>query len=164
MSITFPANPVNGDTLIYGSLRYTYFEEKQCWKTTKVLGVPAIATLSTTTGTLSSNQSTTVQLTAYSGYMITEITVDAQAWVRIYTGNQDMINDAARTQTEDPEPDSGIVSELISDGSGTFNITPGIYATNSDSPVTNLMYMRITNLGLSSTAITVSVNIIEIGV
>lgn len=164
MSVTFPPNPTDGETVIYGSLRYTYFAEKQVWKTTKVLGVPVITTVTTTTGTLSANQSTTAQLTAFSGYMITNVAVDNAAWVRIYSSNQDMIDDAYRMQNTDPGPDSGVGSELITNGPGTYNVTPGVYITNSDTPVTDLMYIRVTNLGLSPAAITVSVNIIEIGV
>lgn len=164
MSIVFPPNPIDGETLIYGSLRYTYFEEKQVWKTTKVLGVPVITTVTTTTETLSNNQSATAQLTAYSGYMITNVAVDNAAWVRIYSSNQDMINDAPRLQNTDPDPDSGVGTELITYEPGTYNVTPGVYVANSDLPVTNLMYIRVTNLGPSPAAITVTVNIIEIGV
>lgn len=164
MSVTFPPNPTDGETVIYGSLRYTYFAEKQVWKTSKVLGIPTVTSVTSTTETLLANETTTVQITAFSGYVITNVAVDNAAWVRIYSSEQDMINDQYRMQTTDPGPDSGVASELITYEPGTYNVTPGIYVANSDSPVTNLMYIRVTNLGLSSAAITITVNIIEIGV
>lgn len=164
MSITFPANPNDGETLIYGSLRYTYFESKQVWKTTQVLNVPVITAVTTTTASLSNNQTATAQLTAYSGYMITGITVDNAAWVRVYSSSQGMANDAPRMMNTDPEASSGVGSEVIAYSPGTYTVTPGVYVANSDSPVTNNMYVRITNLGSSPAAITVTVNIIQIGV
>lgn len=164
MSIQFPANPTDGQIVTYGSFKYTYFDSKKYWKTTRILGNPTVTARTTSSNVISPNQTITSEITGYTGYVLSSVTVNTASWIRLYNSNQNLINDATRAQTEDPSLNSGVITEIVSEGSGTFSITPGVYAVNSDVPITDKIYMRATNLSSTSTAISVTLNIIQIGV
>lgn len=164
MAIEFPSNPVDGQIVTYGALRYRYFASKNYWKSSEIPPVSPIVSFSTTTGILSYNQSANLSITAYQGYVLSSITVDNESWVTVYTGSTKRTEDQYRTIREDPLSTSGVVAELIANTTGTYLVVPGVYSINSDTPITNEIYLKVTNLKTSSTSTTVTLNLIQTGV
>lgn len=164
MAIEFPANPSDGQIISYGALRYKFFASKTYWKSSQIEPTSPVVSFSTTTISLGYSQSDNVEISAYQGYVLTGITVNNQSWVTIYTGSTKRTDDVSRLISTDPGPNSGVVAELISDGAGNYPVTPGVYAINSDTPVTDKIYLKVTNLDYMATSTTVTLDLIQTGV
>lgn len=121
-------------------------------------------TISGTTSTIANEATANMTLSGYKGYLLYKIQTSAAAWVRVYTDVTSRSNDSSRTQSEFPEDGSGVVTEIITTGAETVLISPGVIGFNNESPVTNTIPLKVTNLSGSSAAITVTLTAVQMEV
>lgn len=162
MSIIFPVDPVDGQTFLNDNVLYTFFTEKQYWKSSKILWSTERIS-SNVTSTIASGQSYSTTIAFSTGYMISSLSANNSAWIRIYTSQSAMISDASRSMTTDPLPTAGVVLEAITEGAQSFNISPAIYGYNTDFPVNSNIYVKINNLTSQTVAFTVNLTLIKMG-
>lgn len=92
-------------------------------------------------------------------YALLKVQVNQSAWVRIYVDDASRTADASRLITDDPTPDAGVVAEVITTGSETIKMSPGVIGwleTGTDIPI------RVQNLSGGSTTITVTLTCVEL--
>jgi hypothetical protein len=98
----------------------------------------------------------------YKGYAIYKISTSAGAWVRIYSDSASRTADSSRLETEDPLPDAGVILEVVTSGSETVLITPGVIGFNNESPVTNVIPLTVTNKSGSAAAVIITITAIKL--
>lgn len=163
MSISFPSSPVDGQTYLFNGVLYTYFSSKTYWKSSKILWTGNQSTITFTTGSLAKDASYTESSAFSSSYLITSVSTSQAAWVRVYSKNSAIAADASRYITQDPDINAGVVLEIISDGNKTYTLDRSIYGNNTDSPISNLVYVKITNL-TTTASIVVNLSLVKMGV
>ena len=126
--------------------------------------ITARTTLVGTSTSLANNATGNLTIAGSPSYFLLSIATSNSSWVRLYIDNASRIADAARPQGTDPTYGSGVIAEIITLGPATQIVTPSVVGFNNDSPVTNNIYCAVTNLSGSTNAITVSLNIISLGV
>lgn len=126
--------------------------------------VQTIQELSGTTASLSTNTTAELNITGYKAYSLFKIITTAESWIRIYTDDASRDADLTRSEGTDPLAGSGVIAEVRTDGvTNTTLITPGILGFNNDSPRTTTIYLSVTNRGLTTTPITVTLTALKIG-
>ena len=120
--------------------------------------------LSATTATLSNDATGELNITGYKTYALLKVQTSAAAWVRIYSDNASRSADSTRSEGQDPAPGSGLLAEIRTAGAETQVITPGLIGWNNDSPLTDNIYMYVTNRSGSSAAITVTLTALRLEV
>lgn len=95
-------------------------------------------------------------------YILQKIVTDAAAWVTVYTSDAARTDDSTRPETQDPDPGSGVIAEIISTGPVTQNITPGTIGWNDESTPSNTAYLRVVNKSGVTTAIGVTLHVLPI--
>jgi hypothetical protein len=98
---------------------------------------------SVTTPNISNNGFAEVTITGYKTYSLLKIATNADAWVRLYVDQASMIADRTRSEGNDPMPGSGVIAEIR--GTGAKILTPAPIGFNNDSPLTNNIYVSVTN-------------------
>ena len=127
------------------------------------LWVPQRQSVSTSTLTLAAGANTTVTLSGYKTYMMYGIQATAtNIWISVYSNTSSMTSDASRTSSTDPTPGTGVIAEVITKDSNMNYFTPGVIGYNNDSSVSGNIYVRITNIGSTSTTLTASLNILRL--
>ena len=128
-------------------------------------GLSSRATFSTSTSAISSGTTASVTISnAYKGYLLYKIAVTTSSWVRIYTDSASRTADASRTQGQDPSFSSGVIAEIITTGSQTILVSPGVIGFNNEVSPTSDIQLAITNNYSASTAITVTLTLVQLEV
>ena len=90
--------------------------------------------------------------TSGKGFALLKITIDAPAWVILYTDTSSRTNDAAgtvggRSEGTDPTPGSGVLAEVSTTNTGSteFKMTPGLIGWNDDGTPAAQVYARVYN-------------------
>lgn len=117
---------------------------------------------SATTSSLTAGTSENVTITGYKSYALMSVTTSAAAWVVLYTDTTSRSADSTRGIGSDPVPGQGVVAEVITSGAQTYNMSPFVFGGNLDSPTSTNIYAKITNLGTTTTAITVTLNLLRL--
>ena len=117
-------------------------------------------TASVTTSSIANAVTANTVFTGFKGYVLYKITTSAAAWVRLYSDTASRTADAGRASTADPTT-GGVIAETITTGASTVLITPGVYGFNNESSVTTDIATAITNLSGSTTAITVTLDLLQ---
>lgn len=159
----FPLNPANNQTYVFNNIEYTYFSNKNYWKTSKVQTNYNVTTVTATTNSLSTESYDIKKINGYQNYIITDVVVDNPCWLVMYSSNTSMMSDLNRGINDDPSSNSGVLLEVISDFANSYSIVPRIYAANKDSPISNTIYLKITNLSQSTTTVSANITIMEFG-
>lgn len=120
------------------------------------------STFSVITSSLAPNASQNVSITGYKSYVLLSMYTSAAAWIRVYTDTASRTADEARGIGQDPLNGSGVIAEIVTTGTSTQKITPFVFGGNLESPPTNDIYLRITNLSNTTTPITVELKIIRL--
>jgi hypothetical protein len=123
----------NGQTLIYNGSN---------WVNSDSTGIRNAVSYTATN--LSNASTSTFGITTPNTYAILKIELSHAAWVRYYVDATSRTNDSSRDQTTDPLPGSGVIAEVISAGSTTQLITPGVIGFSSIQ--NNTTYVSLTNL------------------
>lgn len=152
--------PTNGQALVWNSSSST-------WKPASVgagIGLSTRANLSASSALpISVSGTENFQITGYKTYILSKVTTTHPAWVRIYSSTASRTADASRTEGNDPLPGSGVIAEVITtSGSLTQLITPGVIGFNSETTVTSAVYLAVTNKGTTSTAISVTLSLLQL--
>jgi hypothetical protein len=125
-------------------------------------GFNARTTVTGTTASIASGAAAEVTISAFTGYNLYKIQSSHAAWIRIYSTTQARTTDSTRVIGQDPLPDAGVITEVITvTANQTVSLTPAVLGYNDQSPPSNDMYLLITNNSGTSTAITVTVTLVR---
>lgn len=119
-------------------------------------------TASATTINLANGAGDTVDVVGFRGYALYSIHTSAAAWVTVHTSVAARSADANRLITTDPTPGSGVVAEVISSGLGTTWFTPAVIGYSAEDPPVPTIPLRVTNNGGGTTAITVTLTLLQL--
>ena len=125
--------------------------------------VPQIQDLTGITGSVADNNTTELNITGYKAYALFKITVDTEAWVRVYVDDASRDADLTRSEGQDPTPGSGVIAEVRTSGAESILTSPGIMGFNNDNPRTDNIYLSVTNRSGNPTPITVTLTALQIG-
>jgi hypothetical protein len=116
--------------------------------------------VSVTSTSLANQAAGSFLIVGFKGYALYSIQTSAAAWVVIYSSLATRLADASRVITSDPTPGSGIIAEVITTGSQTIKLTPGVIGFSDEgTPSTNIP-IKIVNLSGSTTTITVTLTLV----
>jgi len=115
-----------------------------------------------TTASLANNATGNITITGYKTYMMYKINTNAAAWVRFYITDAARTADASRSQGTDPSAGAGVIAEVITAGSETVILSPGVLGYNDDATPTTNIYAAVTNLSGSTRTITVTTTVIQL--
>lgn len=124
--------------------------------------VPTRTTASSSTSSIANGATENIQITGFKSYALLKIQTSAAAWVRIYTDVASRTADASRTQTTDPTPGSGVISEVITVSGTTILMSPGLIGFNNEATPTTSIPLAVTNNSGSTASITVTLTLIKI--
>lgn len=99
---------------------------------------------------------------AAKSYLLLTIQTDDAAWVRLYTDVASRTADSSRAEGVDPTPGSGVIAEVITTGPQTILISPGAIGFSNETSPTADIPIRVTNKSGVSTAITVTLQIVQL--
>ena len=120
-------------------------------------------TVSGTTILLAPGTFDTLDITGFKSYALIQINLSDAAWCRIYSSSQARTNDTGRTSGEDPDPGSGVIAEVITTGQNQAQIiTPFTVGGNTESPVSDNIYLTVENLTTGNTTITATLTILQL--
>ena len=102
-------------------------------------------------------------ITGFKSYSLMKVGLSTVGWIRLYTDSTSRANDVTRSVGEDPAPGSGVIAEVVTTGISTQQIiTPFVMGGNMDTPVTDKIYVAITNLSGSTQTITANLTILQL--
>lgn len=139
-----------------------------------ISGLQSRSTASATSSSINVGGSANIDITNVAkSYGLIKIQTSHAAWVTIYVNKAARTADASRSETTDPVPGSGILAEVITTGSATQIITPGIFAWSEDSgtntqinstsySATDTVYVKVVNKGTLSASITVTLHYVKL--
>jgi hypothetical protein len=115
-----------------------------------------------TTASLANNATGSISITGFKTYMMYKINTNAAAWVRFYITDAARSADASRSQGDDPSAGAGVIAEVITAGSETVILSPGVLGYNDDATPTTTIYVAVTNLSGSTRTITVTATLLQL--
>ena len=127
----------------------------------------AVLSLSTTSVAAGGTQNLNVSLP--STYALFGVSVSnpssTSAWMTLYTSNSALGADSSRLITSDPNPNSGVVAEIIHNPSGSpsssaIEFSPAVLGYKSTG--TNNTIMKVKNIGSSSATIAFSISYLQL--
>lgn len=141
--------------------------EEDSWKRASWVGFnTAIGERSTANVTSSSladgaNENLTITGTGKAGQLLA-IEVDQAAWVTVYCSQTARTSDVARLETEDPDPGSGVLAEIITTGPQQVIVTPAVNYFNFETTPTDEIYIKVVNKSGTSNTITTTLSIVPV--
>ena len=125
-------------------------------------GLQSRATGQATSTGLADAAAGNLTIVAAKTYALHKIQTSHAAWVTLYTDTTARTNDAARTETTDPLPGSGIIAEVITSDGATQPITPGTIGWNNEGTPTTNAYVKVVNKSGSTADITVTLHFVAL--
>lgn len=95
----------------------------------------------------------------FKAFGLMKIQTSHAAWVRIYVDTASRTADASRTQTQDPDPDAGLIAEVITTGAETVKLGPGIMGWLDSG---NQIPIAVTNLSGSTNNVTTTLTLLQL--
>lgn len=123
-------------------------------------GLVSRTTASGSNGIYSVGATTSYSITGFKGYGLYKIQTSAAAWVVVYDSVASRTADASRSQSTDPTPGSGVIAEAITTGAQTVKFSPGVIGYSDETPATNAIPIKVTNLSGGITTITVTLTLV----
>jgi hypothetical protein len=128
-----------------------------------VSGLSSRTTASATTGALSVGGTGNISITGFKTYALLSMSVGIPAWVRLYVSADARTADAARLETEDPLPGSGIIAEVITTTNNQIvAFTPATIGFNGDNPAATTIYASVKNKGTGLATIQVTLTLLQL--
>ena len=93
--------------------------------------------------------------------MLFKIQTSHASWIRIYTNAASRTADASRSEDIDPSSNSGVIAEVVTTGSQTIVVSPGVLGFNDENPITTTIPVAVTNKSGSSVAVTVTLTVVQ---
>ena len=122
-------------------------------------------TVTGSTASIANNAIGNVDITGFKSYGLIQVGLSTAGWLRIYTDNAARANDVNRSVGEDPTPGDGVIADIVTTGlSTTKNITPFTLGGNLDNPVSDKIYVAVTNQSGTTQAISVNLTILKLEV
>ena len=119
-------------------------------------------TAQVTASSLADGASVNLSITTPKAYALMKIQTSHAAWVTLYSSTTARTNDAARSETTDPAPGSGVLAEVITSGAVTQAITPGTFCFNETASETT--YIKVVNKSGSTANVTVTLTYVQLEV
>ena len=122
-------------------------------------------TVTGSTASIANNGIGNTDISGFKSYGLIQVGLSTAGWLRIYTDNAARANDVNRSVGEDPTPGDGVIADIVTTGlSTTKNITPFTLGGNLDSPVSDTIYIAVTNLSGTTQAISANLTILKLEV
>ena len=86
---------------------------------------------------------TDISITTPKTYALLRVELSHACWLTLYTDTASRTADAARLETTDPTPGSGVLSEVITTSAATQLISPGTICYNNTA--SNVTYAKLVN-------------------
>jgi hypothetical protein len=115
-----------------------------------------------TSASLSAGSSGTYTISGFKGYALLSIQTSAAAWVTLYSSASTQAADAGRSIITDPTPGSGVIAEVITTGASTQYFSPALIGYSSEATPSTNIPVKIYNNGAGSSAITVTLTLIQL--
>ena len=125
-------------------------------------GLQARTTGAATSSSLANNAAGNLTIVAAKTYALHKIQTSHAAWVVLYTDSTARTNDAARTETTDPLPGSGIIAEVITSDGATQLITPGTIGWNNDGTPSTNAYVKVVNKSGNTADVVVTLHFVAV--
>ena len=125
-------------------------------------GLQSRATGQATSSGLANNAAGNLTIVAAKTYALHKIQTSHAAWVVLYTDSTARTNDAARTETTDPLPGSGIIAEVITSDGAIQPITPGTIGWNNEGTPSTNAYVKVVNKSGSTADVTVTLHFVAL--
>jgi hypothetical protein len=116
------------------------------------------------TGSIADGATGNFAISGFKSYLLMKISVTHAAWVRLYTDEASRTADASRLEGTDPSPSAGVIAEVITTGSQTILISPGVFGFNNETIPTGAIPMAVTNKSGASATITVTLTVLQVEV
>jgi hypothetical protein len=148
---------------------YFYYNDGDSsqWVATGVsggLGLTSRTTVSGSASAVSSGTTSTINISGFKGYMLYKVETSTASWVRIYTDTASRSADLSRNESADPSVNSGVIAEVITTGSGSVLIAPGVVGFNNESSPTANIPVSVTNKSTVTSTITVTLTVVQLEV
>ena len=127
--------------------------------TTNSAGLQSRTTVSAT-NSIAANGIANISMTTPKTYALLSIETSHAAWVTLYSDTASRTADSSRNETTDPVAGSGVLAEVITTGSQTQIITPGVICFNSSS--SNVTYAKIVNRSGGTANVQVTLTYVQI--
>ena len=95
-------------------------------------------------------------------YVLQKIQTSHAAWVTVYTDSTARTNDAARSESTDPLPGTGVIAEVITSDGATQPITPGTIGWNNEGTPTTNAYVKVVNKSGNTADVTVTLHFVAV--
>lgn len=125
-------------------------------------GLGSRVNVQATTANINAGATANLTITGFKGYVLYKIATSDAAWVRIYSSSSARTSDISRSEGVDPAPGSGVIAEVITTGVQTILMTPAVFGFNNETVPTTDIQIAVTNKGAVSTAITVTLTIVQL--
>jgi hypothetical protein len=125
-------------------------------------GLTSRTSAAVTSDSLTAGSSGNYTITGFKGYALLSIQTSAAAWVTVYSSAAAQSADALRFITSDPNPGSGVIAEVITTSGTTQYFSPAFIGYSSESSPSTSIPIKIYNNGASTTAITVTLTMIQL--
>ena len=120
------------------------------------------ATASATTSSIANDVADDISVTGYNSYALLKVETDRAAWVTIYTSSSARSSDSSRDINTDPEPGSGVISEVITTGASTQILSPAVIGFNESTSDSGTIYMKVVNKSGSTSTVQVTLTLVKI--
>ena len=118
--------------------------------------------MTATTGSLTQNDSTDINISAFKGYFLYTIATDSAAWIRIYCDSASRTADKGRVFGTLASDSSGLLVEVNTTGAETIKLSPGIVGYNNSTPVIGVIPTKVVKrTSGSSSGITVTLTALQ---
>ena len=112
------------------------------------------------TQSIASNTAANVSISTPKTYALLSIQTSHAAWVTLYSDTASRTADASRSETTDPTPGSGVLTEVITAGAATQLITPGTICFNSAAAGTT--YAKVVNKSGGTANVSVTLTFVQL--
>ncbi len=125
------------------------------------VGLGSRTTVTGNTASIANNTAGNVDVTGFKGYALYKIQTSHAAWVRIYTDTASRSADSSRAENTDPASNSGVIAEVITSAAGNVIIAPAALGFSAEATPTTNIPMAVTNKSGGTTAVTVTLTILQ---
>ena len=126
---------------------------------------PSRSSYTGTTASLPNLDTGNLEIAACKTYVLTSVHLNFPGRCRIYTDNYSRSLDAGRSVGTDPAPGSGLIAEVVTISENfAQKITPFVIGGNLDNPLSNTIYMSVTNESGAARPITVTLTLLSLEV
>lgn len=116
-----------------------------------------------TTASLDNNASGNISIIGFQTYGLYKVNSSHAAWIRIYTTAAARTADANRIYSRDPALNSGVIAEIITNGTDqTVNIAPVVIGYLDNDRADNNIPVAVTNLSGTTRQITVTFTVAQL--